>query len=171
MKYALAALPLALLAAVAAFAAARLIDPADRAPGLSDGRQAPDRVFERLDGGEIAFNPPPGGAPAAVNLFASWCAPCEAEHPLLEELARRAPGRVYGVLYEDSVENGAGFLNRMGNPFAAVALDPEGKGGLDFGLTGVPETFVIGADGRVVRHVRGVLSPETVDEIAALLSE
>ncbi|MEO0981470.1 MAG: redoxin family protein [Pseudomonadota bacterium] len=169
MKRAAAIIPLTLLLGFAVLGAANLIDPSKPAPGLSDGRDAPTRVFDRLGGGEISFNPPPEGETIVVNLFASWCGPCEAEHPLLTDLSARAPGRVYGVLYDDTVENGRDFLARLGDPFTAIAHDPDGQGGLDFGLTGVPETFVVDAEGRIIRHIRGVLTPETTDELAALV--
>jgi len=171
MKRWLAALPLLALIAMGAVGAQNLMR--DQAPtaGLSDGRAAPARAFERLDGtGDIAFNASADGRPFVVNLFASWCGPCEVEHPLLMELARTHPDQTFGVLYDDTPENGRQFLSQLGNPFKAVGLDLDGQGGLDFGLTGVPETFVVSPDGQIIRHVRGVLTLKTLEEIQTLLT-
>ncbi len=105
-----------------------------------------------------------------VNLFASWCAPCRAEHPLLMALGEAAPAQLAGVLYNDDPAAGAAFLDELGDPFAVVGIDPDGQGGLDFGLTGVPETFVISAEGQVIRHFRGPLTRDDAAEIAALVA-
>ena len=136
-------------------------------------RQAPAYEFARLGGGEpLYFNAPPeAGAPIIVNLFASWCGPCEAEHPLLLELAARAPGRLFGVLYKDSEANGRAFLDELGDPFDAIGIDTDGQGALDFGLTGVPETFVIDAGGQILLHVDKPLTSEDVARIRALVQD
>lgn len=140
---------------------------------LAAERPAPSRDFETLIGPETEynFNTMPKARPIAVNLFASWCAPCRLEHPLLLELETAHPDQMFGILYSDSADNGRAFLDQLGNPFKIVVLDPDGEGGLDFGLTGVPETFVIGTDGNILLHVRGPLGPDTVTEISALLSK
>ena len=170
MKRWLAILPLLALVGLGVVGTQNLLRTDKPSAGLSDGRAAPVRRFERLEGGDgLTFHEGVRGKPVMVNLFASWCGPCEVEHPLLLELARTHPDQTFGILYRDTPENGAQFLRQLGNPFKAVALDPDGQGGLDFGLTGVPETFVISADGQILRHVRGVLTPETVDEIRDLL--
>ncbi|MEL6258949.1 MAG: redoxin family protein [Pseudomonadota bacterium] len=139
---------------------------------LSDGRPAPERSFTQLEGGILAFNPnpDPDGRTIAVNLFASWCTPCRAEHPLLQRIADDAPDQIYGVLYEDTIENGRAFLTALGDPFTAIVHDPDGQGGLDFGLTGVPETFVVNGDGQIILHIRGPLTPETARQVSALLA-
>ncbi|WP_341197135.1 redoxin domain-containing protein [Hyphomonas chukchiensis] len=168
MKRWLAAIPVALLVLFAGLALSQLLSP-KKGEFERLSRAAPDRPFNTLDGGEIAFAPPPGNETIIVNLFASWCAPCEAEHPQLMALSERFPGRVYGVLYKDTAENGAEFLQRMGNPFARVAEDPDGQGGLDFGLTGVPETFVISSEGEILLHVAGPLGPDDVKEVSGAL--
>jgi cytochrome c biogenesis protein CcmG/thiol:disulfide interchange protein DsbE len=73
------------------------------------------------------------------------------------------------VLYKDKTENGEDFLERLGNPFTAVALDPEGKGGLDFGLTGVPETFVISGEGEILLHIGGPLDEDSLQKVSEAL--
>ncbi|MEM9669582.1 MAG: redoxin family protein [Pseudomonadota bacterium] len=166
----LAALPLIALIGLAVVGAQNLLREEKPTMALSDNRAAPTRSFPILSSTEdISFNPPPDGAPIVVNLFASWCAPCEVEHPLLMELGRRHPDRMHGLLYRDNPENGAAFLSRLGNPFTTVAVDEDGQGGLDFGLTGVPETFVIRPDGTIALHIRGPLTPDDLKRISQLL--
>lgn len=166
-----AIVPLVVLASFAGLAAYQLTDSA-RSGFERVERAAPARAFQMLDSdGSISFADPPGDDAIVVNLFASWCAPCEVEHPLLVDLSRAAPGRIYGVLYKDSEADGRDFLARLGDPYTAIALDPNGQGGLDFGLTGVPETFVIAPDGMIRMHVRGQLTAHDMDAILAVLTE
>jgi cytochrome c biogenesis protein CcmG, thiol:disulfide interchange protein DsbE len=169
MKRWMAAIPVIALLLFAGLGMSRLLNP-EKGRFERVSRAAPDRLFKTLDGGAISFAPPPGNQSIVVNLFASWCAPCVAEHPQLMALSEAFPGRVYGILYKDTGENGAAFLERMGNPFTAVAVDPDGQGGLDFGLTGVPETFVISSDGEILLHVAGPLGPDDVDEVSGALN-
>ncbi|MBA3068621.1 MAG: redoxin domain-containing protein [Hyphomonas sp.] len=162
------ALPVVVLVLFGLLGAWRMLYPA-KGEFERVSRAAPEFVFELRDGGSLAFAPPPGGETVAVNLFASWCAPCEAEHPLLMKLGAAYPGQIYGILYKDTPENGDDFLARLGNPFTSVALDPEGRGGLDFGLTGVPETFVISANGDVILHINGPLDEASLKKISEAL--
>jgi cytochrome c biogenesis protein CcmG/thiol:disulfide interchange protein DsbE len=164
MKRALYALPLVALSGLAALAGAQLFGK-QRGDFENALRAAPSIEFETLDGAALSFSPPPHGKPAVVNLFASWCGPCEAEHPYLVQLGLRHPESLYGVLYKDTPENGADFLARLGNPYVEIALDPEGQGGLDFGLTGVPETFVVSGEGEILLHVQGPLSQNDLSKI------
>lgn len=162
--------PLAGLVMVGVITAVQLADP--EKPGFveSVNRPAPDRVFDRLRGpGGLNFASPPQQQSVIVNLFASWCGPCRAEHPVLEQLADANPGRVFGIAYKDRPAATLQFLSELGDPYADIGQDPDGMGGLDFGLTGVPETFVIDAEGEIILHVRGPLSPDMVDELGAAL--
>lgn len=169
MKRWLAIIPVVALLLFAGLALSQLLSP-KKGDFERVSRAAPERLFETLDGATITFAPPPGGSNVVVNLFASWCAPCEAEHPRLMELSDAFPDRVYGILYKDSRENGAAFLDRMGNPFAEVAIDADGQGGLDFGLTGVPETFVISSAGEILVHITGPLDDGDVREVRGALN-
>lgn len=167
-----AILPLIILIGLASVGAWKLSVGTSDNFGKSDGRPAPSRSFERLGGGEpLRFGESPNGEMRIVNLWASWCVPCRVEHPLLEELGERHPDQLYGILYEDTEPNGRAFLSRFGDPFTAIGLDPDGAGGLDFGLTGVPETFVVAPDGQIVLHIRGMLTEETVDQVSALVGD
>lgn len=167
----LAILPLLALLALGGLGVVNLLRDEAPTTSLSDGRDAPTRSFEAITGTqtELSFGPADDRDTIIVNLFASWCAPCRVEHPLLMQLAADYPGRVYGLLYKDSAENGQAFLDELGDPFTGVGLDGDGQGGLDFGLTGVPETFVIDGNGKILRHVRGPLEPDTLEEIKQLL--
>lgn len=128
-------------------------------------RAAPAISLERLDeGAPVRFDTLGGEAPVIVNLWASWCTPCLAEHPLLMALSERYPGRLYGVVFDDSEANARGFLARHGNPFDVIAMDPTGQGALEFGHTGVPETFVI-SRGEITLHLRGQLTPDSVQQL------
>jgi cytochrome c biogenesis protein CcmG/thiol:disulfide interchange protein DsbE len=102
------------------------------------------------------------GKVTVVNVWASWCAPCRVEHPLLTELARRPDIALAGINYKDEPENAVRFLMTLGQPFAAVGMDSDGRAAVDWGVYGVPETFVV--DGRGViryKHI-GPLTPETI---------
>lgn len=89
------------------------------------------------------------GQPVVINFFASWCTPCRAEHPILMDM--KAQGiTIIGINYKDKPEAARAFIEQLGNPFAAIGRDENGRTGIDYGITGVPETFVIGADGKVL---------------------
>lgn len=91
------------------------------------------------------------GEPVLVNFFASWCVPCRAEHDSLMELAGRYKVPVIGISYKDDPERSRGFLEELGNPFAKTGVDRDGRVAIDWGVTGVPETFLVDGDG-VVRY-------------------
>lgn len=128
-------------------------------------RHAPDREFQLLAGQGVVNFATDIEETVVVNLFASWCSPCVAEHPMLMQLSKTIPDQVYGILYKDTPEAGNEFLERLGNPFTKVLIDSDGRGGLDFGLTGVPETFVVDKSGKILLHIRGVLSLTDTEEI------
>jgi cytochrome c biogenesis protein CcmG, thiol:disulfide interchange protein DsbE len=100
------------------------------------------------------------GKPVLVNFFASWCTPCRAEHPYLAKLAQDHGVTLIGVAYKDRTEDTQRFLAQLGDPFTAVAVDDKGTLGIDFGIAGVPETFVIDGSGKVVFRQWG---PVTTD--------
>lgn len=106
------------------------------------------------------------GETVVINVFASWCTPCRAEHPILMALADRGV-TLYGVAWKDAPENAAGFLDELGDPFTAVGIDPQGRFGQALGVTGAPETLVVGPDGIVRAHWQGPLDPRTVQRVIA----
>jgi cytochrome c biogenesis protein CcmG, thiol:disulfide interchange protein DsbE len=96
------------------------------------------------------------------NVWASWCSSCRAEHPVLEELARTGAVPIYALNYKDTREDATAYLRELGNPFALIAFDPQGRVGIDYGVYGTPETYVIDKRG-VIRYKRvGPLTPELV---------
>lgn len=147
-------------------------DNRDELPSALAGRQAPSLA------GAIALrdDPPPtdadlrSGAVTLVNVWASWCGPCRAEHPVLSELAA-AGTKVIGINYKDPPEQALGFLAELGDPYAAIAADPTGRIGLDWGIYGVPETFVVDGDGTILLRHPGPLTGDIVaTRIAPLLA-
>lgn len=112
------------------------------------------------------------GGVALVNFFASWCVPCRAEHPMLMRLSNELHVPLYGIDYKDKPEDATRFLNDLGDPYGRIGVDREGRVGIDFGVYGVPETYVIDKGGRIrLRHV-GPLTPEALrQEIEPLLRE
>ena len=161
------ALPLVLLVLFAGLAGGRLLlgHEGERFE-VSRSLPAPDTALDRLDGdGTLVLSGLDTG-PALVNLWASWCAPCKVEHPVLMALSARGVP-IYGVLYKDTPENGQAVLDTEGNPFLAVGLDPSGRVALDMGLSGVPDTYLIDEAGRILCRRSGVIAPEEVEAIAA----
>jgi cytochrome c biogenesis protein CcmG, thiol:disulfide interchange protein DsbE len=165
MNRAFAIIPLIALVALVGVAIFLLTREGERntiSEGLI-GRPAPTFALTRLEGGELLTSDAMRGRPYVINMFASWCTPCRAEHPQL--MALQASGvEIVGVAYKDRAENSARFLTDLGNPYSAVAMDPEGRFGLELGLVGVPETFVIGADGTIRAVYRGPLTGEAIEE-------
>jgi len=134
-------------------------------PSTMVDRPVPEFDLPPLPGRESGFARADlvGGGPKLVNVFASWCVPCLAEHPLITRLSEEGVP-VYGINYKDEPPDALAWLERHGDPYAAIGSDPEGDAGIDWGLTGVPETYLVDAEGRVRYHYRGPLTPEIVDE-------
>jgi len=106
------------------------------------------------------------GAVTLVNVWASWCVPCHDEAPLLMQLAGDNRLRVIGINYKDEPDNARRFLGRYGNPFAAAGADRTGRAAIEWGVYGVPETFIVGRDGRIAYKLVG---PITAENLAAVL--
>lgn len=112
------------------------------------------------------------GEVSVVNFFATWCGPCLAEHPLLLELSQMDVAPVYGVDYKDSAEKAAAFLRGRGNPFDKIGQDPDGRVAIDWGLAGVPETFVVDREGRIVYRFQGAINRAILNkEILPLIEQ
>ena len=93
-----------------------------------------------------------------VNVWASWCVPCHDEVPMLDELAKDKRIRLVGINYKDQADNARRFIGRYGNPFNAVGADPNGRAAIEWGVYGVPETFVVGRDGRIAYKLVGPIT-------------
>lgn len=102
--------------------------------------------------------------PALFNVWASWCVACREEHPVLLELARRGVVPIYGLNYKDTHKDAEQWLAQFGNPYTAIAYDPQGKVGLDWGVYGVPETFLIDRQGIIRYKYIGPLTPQIVQD-------
>jgi len=98
-----------------------------------------------------------------LNVWASWCVPCRDEAPLLLTLAADRRIRVAGINYKDQTDNARRFLGRYGNPFAAAGADLNGRAAIEWGVYGVPETFVVGRDGRIAYKLVGPITPENYE--------
>ena len=168
-------IPLALFLALVGLFYVRLYagDPS-KLPSALIGREAPDFSLPPLTGlagpngaavPGLSRDDLGNGHVTVVNVFASWCAPCREEHPLLEKLAAMNRVRLVGIAYKDEPGNTLGFLNEMGNPFSAVGVDEKGRAAIDWGVYGVPETFVIGKDGRIAYKHIGPLTEASFTDV------
>ena len=164
----MAALPVAaLLGLVVLFAGYSLHRGAKVIPAALVGKPAPSLTLPRLADGTATPIRALLRGPTLVNFYASWCAPCVQESPAL--MALKAEGvRIVGVAYEDKPEATAAFLQRFGDPYAEILLDPEGRAGVEFGTTGVPETYAVDSAG-VIRAK--VALPITAAQAEDLLSK
>lgn len=129
-------------------------------------RRAPDYVFDRLDPAEARFQPSRdwAGRPHLISFFASWCMPCHVEHPVLLELAQTTKLAMIGVAENDRPVDTQRMLQKMGNPYQIVLSDFSGDGATAWGLRGVPESFIVNANGQTVWHHVGAVTQAVVDE-------
>lgn len=149
------------LAALFYFGMARE-DP-DSLPSARAGQPAPEMTLQPLGDGVVPTRDvleAPGVK--LVNFWASWCAPCRVEHPILMDLAAEGIP-IHGINYKDEPENALGFLRELGDPYATIGADPGGRTGIEWGLYGVPETYVIDGEGRVVLRFAGPITPEVME--------
>ncbi|MYE02736.1 MAG: DsbE family thiol:disulfide interchange protein [Alphaproteobacteria bacterium] len=154
MRRLLFLLPLAVFAALAVWLYLGLGGDPSRIPSPLVGRPAPTFAIDGLATSDLE-------GPALVNIFASWCVPCRAEHPLLTHMAEKGVA-IFGIAYKDKPEAAKAFLAELGNPYRKVGFDEDGQAGLEWGVTGVPETFALDAAGVVVFKQTGPLTPDAV---------
>ena len=132
-------------------------------PSARIGHPLPAVTLPRLDAPEevVETTALVARAPLLVNFFASWCGPCQVEHPLLADLARRGVV-ILGIAYKDDPADTRRFLKRLGNPFTQVLIDRQGRALIEFGASGVPESFLVDRAGRIVWHQPGPLTEEVI---------
>jgi cytochrome c biogenesis protein CcmG, thiol:disulfide interchange protein DsbE len=159
-------LPLLVFLGLAGVFFARLMSGEDisTVPSALIGQPAPITHLPPLEGVDLpgldssAF----AGRVTLVNVWSSWCVPCRQEHPLLFELSRDNRFTLVGLNYKDRPENARRFLGELGNPFRAIGVDAAGHTAIDWGVYGVPETYLVGKDGKILfKHV-GPLTPESI---------
>ncbi len=145
---------------------------ASRIPSALIGRDAPATDLPPVAGLERDGKPIPGieaadfkGAVTVLNVWASWCVPCHDEAPLLMQLARDSRIRLVGMNYKDQADNARRFLGRYGNPFAASGADMNGRAAIEWGVYGVPETFIIGRDGKIAYKLVGPVTPDNIEQV------
>jgi cytochrome c biogenesis protein CcmG/thiol:disulfide interchange protein DsbE len=167
-------LPLAIFLALAALFFFRLGsgDPS-RIPSALIGRPAPDIDLAPVPGLRARNGEPlPGissadfrGTVTLVNVWASWCVPCHDEAPFLNALGEDTRIRLVGINYKDNPDNARRFLGRYGNPFAAAGTDGNGRASMDWGVYGVPETFIVGRDGRIAYKLVGPITAANLERV------
>ncbi|HET7849138.1 MAG TPA: DsbE family thiol:disulfide interchange protein [Pseudolabrys sp.] len=166
-------LPLLLFLALAALFFFRLGsgDPS-RIPSALIGHPIPKTDLPPLAGLTRDGKPVPGitnatfnGAVTLVNVWASWCVPCHDEVPFLEQLSRDKRIQLVGINYKDQPDNARRFLNRYGNPFVAAGADSNGRAAIDWGVYGVPETFVVGRDSHIAYKLVGPITAENLHKV------
>lgn len=168
LRIALYALPLAALTALVAWFALALSP--DRDPSAVPSALI-DKPAPPIDLPSI-YPDRPGlstadlrGRVTVVNVFASWCVPCRAEHPILTRLAREEGVALLGLNWKDRPEAARDWLAELGDPYQRIGSDPSGRNGIDWGVYGVPETYIVDAEGRIrYKHV-GPLSEEDIDAV------
>ena len=126
-------------------------DPS-KIPSALIGRPAPQTVLPALEG-------------LVVNVWASWCIPCHDEAPLLTELGKDKRLQIVGINYKDAPDNARRFLGRYGNPFGMVGVDGNGRASIEWGVYGVPETFVVGREGTIVYKMVGPVTPANFETV------
>jgi cytochrome c biogenesis protein CcmG/thiol:disulfide interchange protein DsbE len=165
--------PLVVFLALVALFLIRLYsgDPS-RIPSALIGHPAPQTDLPPVAGLERNGAAVPGidaasfkGAVTVVNVWASWCVPCHDEAPLLMRLAQDSRFRVIGINYKDEPDNARRFLGRYGNPFAAAGADLNGRAGIEWGVYGVPETFVVGRDARIAYKLVGPITADNINTV------
>ena len=104
-----------------------------------------------------------------VNIWASWCVPCRTEHPLLMELSKNQSVKLIGLNYRDNINNAKKFINEFGNPYSQLIVDNEGTLSVEFGAYGVPETFIIDKNKKIIRKFIGPINKEIVEEIKLII--
>jgi cytochrome c biogenesis protein CcmG/thiol:disulfide interchange protein DsbE len=158
-------IPLVVFIALVAFFAIGLTRDPREVPSPFIGKPAPAFRLETLHQPERVFTPEEmKGKVWLLNVWASWCASCRVEHPLLVEMARKQLVPIVGLNYKDKREDGTQWLAKLGNPYSVSAYDLEGKVGIDYGVYGAPETFVIDKQG-VIRYKQiGPITPEALEK-------
>jgi len=176
MRRLLFLIPVLAFVALAAVFATRLDGPRNPSilPSTLIDKPAPEFVLAALEGQQdiLGFSTADlAGQVTIVNIFASWCIPCLAEHPLITRLAEDGV-TIFGINYRDKDRDALRWLTKYGNPYTRVGADRDARAGLEWGVTGVPETFILDTAGRIRAKYSGPLTPALIEqEILPILAE
>jgi len=170
-RYVLALLPLLVFGGFAAIAAKMLYEQdvngldVSAIPSALIGTKAPALALPPLEGSNVPALTDAAitGKLTLVNVFASWCVPCRQEHPMLKELSKDKRLNIVGINYKDKADNAVRFLGELGNPYAAIGLDPNGRAAIDWGVYGIPETYLVGPDGTILYKKVGPIDVTTYE--------
>lgn len=166
-----AAIPLVVFGVLAGIFLMQLISGKDNSviPSALIGKPAPALALAPLDGAIRAGQPVPAletgairGKLTLVNVWASWCVPCRQEHPIILGLAQDPRINVVGINYKDKNDAALAFLGELGNPFRAIGIDPKGTAAIDWGVYGIPESFLVGPDGTILYKQVGPFTDDAV---------
>jgi cytochrome c biogenesis protein CcmG/thiol:disulfide interchange protein DsbE len=160
----IAALPLLAGAALALLFVSQLHHDPHYTPAALVGKTIPDETLPSLADGALVKVRDKAAPATLVNFFASWCAPCQQEEPTL--MALKAQGvHIVGIAWKDDPAKTRAMLGAAGDPYATTLVDRDGHAGLDFGVSGVPETYLIGQDGRVIAKYALPLDPGAAEAL------
>ncbi len=170
-RYVLALLPLLVFGGFAAIAAKMLYEQdvngldVSAIPSALIGTKAPALALPPLEGSNVPALTDASitGKLTLVNVFASWCVPCRQEHPMLKELSKDKRLNIVGINYKDKADNAVRFLGELGNPYAAIGIDPNGRAAIDWGVYGIPETYLVGPDGTILYKKVGPIDVTTYE--------
>lgn len=170
-RYVLALLPLLVFGGFAAIAAKMLYEQdvngldVSAIPSALIGTKAPSLTLPPLQGSNVPAltDAAIAGKLTLVNVFASWCVPCRQEHPMLKELSKDKRLKIVGINYKDKTDNAVRFLGELGNPYAAIGIDPNGRAAIDWGVYGIPETYLVGPDGTIIYKKVGPIDVTTYE--------
>jgi cytochrome c biogenesis protein CcmG/thiol:disulfide interchange protein DsbE len=143
-----------------------LIQPSPEVlPSALIGKPAPHLELPALDASAQGFGPRElsSGHVTVINVFASWCAPCHSEAPVIASLASRRDFALYGLVQKDTPQNVRAFLAATGNPFQRIALDADGRASIEWGVYGVPETFVVDGRGIIRARIVGEITQDVLN--------
>lgn len=157
-RYTLALIPLIVFGGIAATAAKMLYDQDFHGKNIAEipsvliGNKAPSLNLPPLEGSNLPAltDEAVKGKLTLINVFASWCIPCREEHPILKALAKDNRLNIVAINYKDKNDNALRFLGELGNPYRAIGIDPNGKAAIDWGVYGIPESYLVAPDGTIV---------------------
>ncbi len=171
-RYLLALIPLIVFACIA-FAVGKVMYDQEvhgtdisAIPSALIGTKAPKLALPPLEGSNLPALTDDAikGKLTLVNVFASWCIPCRDEHPVLKELAKSGQLNIVAINYKDTNENALRFLGELGNPYNAIGIDPNGSAAIDWGVYGIPESYLVSPDGTILYKQVGPFTPTSLKE-------